>query len=296
MKLTSILVLLVLSLVVVGCSRGGSNGPPVTDFKTGIKELNVLTAGFPQTVYQNNRFQARLTLKNDAGYDAENIKVSLVGLDRNAVDVTEQIKAVDSLPGRTMLSPEGSESLILFDGTVKPLIIGQEMNNQKFLILVSYSSKVEFSPTICVDSGLYSVGSGCDFKEVKPSDRNSVKLKSFSGQGAPIQFTNLQVIPYTGTNSELELRMKISDQGHGNVKSLRLGTAVLGGVPLVCEFKGSQVLQPERVEFVTADRLQEMDLVCSGRLDSSLAYESALFVELYYDYQFTEHKTLEIRR
>ena len=296
-KIAKIIIFLVFFLLLLSCGTGDDFGSKTADFKTGVKELSV-TASFPRTVFQDNNWQGPLILKNNAGYDTDNIQVSLIGLDQRLITLADVTLPVNLLEGRSLYLNEGGEERIVFEGTVHQLPAGIDQKQQNYLILVSYSSKVEFSPTVCVDSGLYIVGSGCDFKEINADKTSRTKAQPFSGQGAPVVFNSLEVIPYTGTDSKIELRMKIADRGRGRIKSLRLGRAVLGNIPLQCDFRGRQVSRtnPGVAEFTEKDQHQEIDLVCSGELESNSAYQTALFIELFYDYEFIIKDSLEIRR
>ena len=288
--------LILSSLLFLGCGTGNQIGPEVDDSKTGVKELALSSDTFPQAVFANSQIQGTFTLKNNAGYDAENVQIKLLGLDRNYVELSYETESINILPGRSLFSKEGGEEIIAFRGTVKNLAKGADQNTQRYLVLVTYSSKVEFSPTVCVDSGLYLVGSGCNFKEIGSGGKKRPTPETFSGQGAPVAFNNLEIIPYTGTESEIELRMKVADRGRGQIKLLRLGRSALGSIPLQCEFHGKNVERPEGVIFNEKASSQEVDIVCSGKLESGVAYKTALFIELFYDYEFTESRTLEIRR
>jgi hypothetical protein len=298
MKLKLFIVLIFLGLFLLGCGpdTNGFEGPLTDTSKTGTKEMTVKTTNFPTVSFQNRRLQGDFIITNKAGYPAENVKLSLVGLDKRYVTLQEDQQTINFIEGRSLFQDEGGFETFKFIGEVNKLLPSVESERLNYLILLEYSSRVEFSPTICVDSGLYSVGSGCNFGERDSGLRSKPTKQTFSGQGAPVLFSSLEVIPYTGDNAEVELRLEIRKRGSGNIKSLRLGRSALGNIPLECEFRGRHAEQPNFIEFKDRKTLQDIDLICTGRLESGVAYESALFVEIFYDYEYQDRKSLEIRR
>jgi hypothetical protein len=294
MKL-NVLILLTFSLLILGCGiNGGSVGPEEDTSRIGTGELTIISTTFPSVAFQGRRLQGEISLHNKAGYDAENVEISLVGLNQAYIELDQPKQTLNFLEGRSRFQREGGFNILNFDGNVKESLYNKDSESLNYIILVEYSSKVEFSPTVCVDSGLFSVGSGCKIGTVDQKSITRSTKETFSGQGAPVSFNSLEIVPFTGANSEIELRMKIGKRGRGNIKSLRLGVASLGNIPLQCEFRGKNAEQPNYVEFKKSS--QEVDLICTGRLESSVAYESPLYVEVFYDYELKSRKSLEIRR
>ena len=109
------------SLLFLGCGTGNQIGPEVDDSKIGVKELALSSDTFPQAVFANSQIQGTFTLKNNAGYDAENVQIKLLGLDRNYVELSYETESINILPGRSLFSKEGGEEIIAFRGTVKNL-------------------------------------------------------------------------------------------------------------------------------------------------------------------------------
>ena len=187
---------------------------------------------------------------------------------------------------------DGVEQTVIFDGQVNQGLPGAEENVQRYLVYLTYTSKVEFSPTVCARSGQYSFNNGCKVGVDAGNERPTAE--SFTGQGAPIVFDDLLIIPLTGQDANIRLEMKVADRGRGNWKSAWLGRTALGGIPLQCEFKGKEV-DPARSDRAIFKEKSEIDLICTGKFESRLAYETPLLIELFYDYELTESRSLEIR-
>ena len=111
---------------------------------------------------------------------------------------------------------------------------------------------------------------------------------SYSGQGAPLGVTNLEIIPRQG--KQVELRMKIDNKGKGKVGRVTLASAAIGGKPLTCEFRGETVEN----SFLFESEEKSVTLICAGYLNSDATYTTPLFVELRYDYEINQKETMVI--
>lgn len=292
------IILAVLMFFLVSCSgtRSSQIGPDVEDYKTGVKELKVVDgeSSFPKLRHQNSKIKGTFRLHNQAAYDIIGIKVTLLGLDREYVQIKDEdrVKEMDLIEGRGFTNNEGGKADIEFEGFIPQLPLGTGNLPLSYFVNVKYNSRLEFSPSICVDSGLYNFG-GCDSTTFRDST-GDLRPKTYSGQGAPLAVTFLEVVPYGTSDSEIEFRMTLRHVGnrYGTVKEITLNKAVLANNPLSCVFKGGNV---EDSRSVLMPDTQEIDLVCNGRIQSQAPYKSPLYLEIFYDYDLKVPRALELK-
>ncbi|MEW5897189.1 MAG: hypothetical protein AB1668_05825 [Nanoarchaeota archaeon] len=268
-----ILISLIVSTLLVSCGSGTEKSTTV-NFKVGTPEI-AITLPKEKEEYQNRPFDIAAVLQNNMAYDISNVKVSLLGLDERYIDLFSNEESVDLLEGKSVFNSDGGKEIIKFNGLIKEILPGAEQEQQNYRIYVSYNSKIEFTPTICISPELYGevYQGGC---EVKPE-------LFFSGQGAPLAVSELKL-----ASGEASLRMTIVNKGKGTVKKVTLGRATLGGKPITCEFRGND---PKVFTFGTE---KEAQLLCSQIIQSESSYQTALFVELFYDYELNEKGTMTI--
>jgi len=296
----AVIVLILVLFFMVGCIGSGPASPKFEDYKTGVKELKVVDSesSFPKLRHQNSRIKGTFRLHNQAAYDAAEIKVSLLGLDREYVKIEDTasvkkgIAEVGLVEGRGLTNDKGEIVDVEFEGFVSSLPPGTGSLFLNYFVNIKYSSKVEFSPTICVDSGLYNFG-GCDGTNFENSKGN-VRPQTYSGQGAPLAITYLEIIPYGSSDSEIEFRMTLRHIGgrYGKVGQIILNRASLTSNPLSCVFKGGDVEDSRSVLMPDA---QEIDLICNGQIESQAPYKSPLYLEIFYEYELKMPRALELK-
>ena len=295
MKLRNLLIIIVISLFVISCgsSGGGNLGPIDENFKEGRGELTLVKgeSTFPTKRHQNGAIGGSFVFQNKAGYDLENVRIALLGLDKTYVNIleNEEIKHIGVIEGRSLVNRDGGKADVIFEGFIPQLPSGIKSKKQDYFLHIIYNSKIEFAPTICVKGGLYQTGD-CD---TKPGDQqvDSTKPVSFSGQGAPLAVTKLEVIPYSSAGSDIEFRMTLNNAGRGKVNQITLNRVALAGNPLKCVFKGGDV---EDSYSVLMPKEQKIDLVCTTKLQSTAPYRTPLFIEIFYEYEMRLPQKLEI--
>ncbi|MEK6969664.1 MAG: hypothetical protein AABW48_04510 [Nanoarchaeota archaeon] len=286
-------VMVIISLFMFGCQ---GNVPTDQNFRTGFLDVAVSTEG-TNKIYQEDQFDLMVLIHNQLGYDIKNVAVSLVGLDEAFIEVYSPQKTIDTLEGRSNLFETGEEERLLFETYIKSLppgIIGEVRN--LYRVFVKYNSEIILTEDVCIRPGLYTGvdDGGCKAGENAQKDPLQEGKNTLSGQGAPVGFSEAEVISKVG--SEVELRLKLVDQGRGNdgkVGTVTLIEAALGGKNLNCEFRkaggaGKQVM------FDSSET--EVSLVCRGALgrESSYSYVTPLTIKLQYDYEFSIQEELFI--
>lgn len=291
-KTGSLGAIVIISLFLFGCQGDSSVDQ---NFRTGFLDVALSTEG-TNKIYQDDQFDLVLLLRNRLGYDIENVAISLVGLDEAFVEVYSPQKNINSLEGRSKLFETGGEERLLFETYVKSLPLGviDEMKNL-YRIFVKYDSEVVLTEDVCIRPGLYTGvdDGGCKAGENAQKDPLQEGTNFLDGQGAPVGFSEAEVISKVG--SEVELRLKLVNRGknNGKVGTVTLIEAALGGKNLNCEFKkaggaGKQIM------FDSSET--EVSLVCRGALgrESSYSYVTPLTIKLQYDYEFSIQEELII--
>src|SRR3989344_4382341 len=218
-------VMLVL-LLLTGCTLFGNKNPSDADFKVGVSELqvNTLESTPPKTVYPNTNFKMIVTLDNQAAYEAINRMITIVGLDPYYLVITPTEVQLDLLEGRTVLSPSGAKDFKEFDGQVRK--VGDSPSyDANFFIKTSYLSTVEYGETVCLNPSAYNIyDGGCTIKG---------KI-SYRGQGAPLAVASMEEIvsPSLSSNGQVEFRFILKNKGQGTVTFVNLQKAKLGSQDL----------------------------------------------------------------
>ncbi len=271
------LFLLALSLLLASCSQTIQRGE---NYKVGTPDLKLEIFGIEKG-YQERAFKLPMILSNLLGYDIQNVKISLVGLDRNYVNLLSESQNIPLIEGRSSMNSEGGTERLEFEGLIGTLLPGAEQNQQKYRVFVNYDSKMEFSPTICVNPNFYSgvYDAGC----------TPVEKASYDGQGAPLAVTSMEVVQ----GQELELRITLSNRGAGEVGKVALGIATLGGKPLACEFKGGD--KTSQWGLFSSSK-KDVQLLCSQLLQGTNSYETPIYIEFFYNYELDFSNSLSILR
>ncbi|MBU0470495.1 MAG: hypothetical protein KKA62_02835 [Nanoarchaeota archaeon] len=278
-KHLEIIVVLAISILLVSCTSQESTLEQ--NFKTGTPDVQILSFG-SDAAYQEKLFKLPVELHNALGYDIKNVKVAIVGLDRNYVELTNYEEDLPMMEGKSALNANGGTERIEFEGFLKKLLPGLEKNQQDYRIFVNYDSKLEFFPTICVSASQYP---GIDDGGCKAGGK-----MSFNGQGAPLAVTEMEIVP----GQETELRLILRNRGQGEVGKITLGTATIGGRPMFCEFRDSDSENPK--EGLFSKTKTEIHLVCNSMIPGTASYETPLFIELFYNYEINFKKKLEISK
>lgn len=275
-----ILIIIVVSLFLAGCQSGGTSSKEI-NYKTGVKEINLEFLG-DKTAYQERPLTFFMRLNNGLAYNAENVKVSVVGLDEKYVELSNREESLGQLEGQSVFNPEGGIKNIEFLGGVKRLPRGTEKIDDDYFIYVDYFSKMDFNPTICISPVLYGIeDGGC-----KRSDGRSQKL-SYSGQGAPLAVTEMEVISGDG---QVMLILKLRNQGKGDVEEVIISQSAIGGKDLKCQFVNSK---GETFSF-TKDK-KEAEMICEAVIGRPSTYETPVYIEFLYKYRLRLKQRLELK-
>ena len=281
MKKIAMTLLLIFSLLLFSCAKTPERGADI-NYKQGFPDLSIEYLGNAQE-YQSRSFDLPVLIHNNLAYDIENVAVTILGFDKHYVELFSTQENIESLEGKSIFNDGGGKEELLFNGKLGSLLPGARKEAQNYRIYARYDSKVEFTPSICVTgqlTGYDTFAGGCQFQpEV-----------TFKGQGAPLGVTRLQIIPRQGR--AVELRMLIENKGKGNVGSVSLGAAALGGKPMSCEFRGTEPQETSLFSFESEQK--NVDLLCTGFLSGENPYHTALLVELFYDYEINVQQTLTI--
>ncbi len=274
-------VLVLILLVISGCSSGNDNGILV-NFKSGISEIQITDdSQFPSQVSNTDLFIARVVVQNRAAYELSNVKVGLVGLDADKITLENTEQELDNLEGRSLTYPEGDRREVVFSGQVATLkLASDDGRKDAYQVYVNYDSVVEVSEDMCLSgASMILADGGCI-----PTDTP----RGLSGQGAPLAITNIysQAI---GTNGQI--RFTLENRGRGDAVYANLNDATLGGKPIVCQFLAPY---PARFEFQSK---KSVDVSCSFELqEGSKSYLSPFYVNMRYGYRLWQEELVTIRK
>ncbi len=281
--LLSVLSLIILVLF-VGCGSNAGDRALTYNFKQGVSELDVdfLDNAPPEKIYPTTPFKIIAKLDNQAAYDATAGTVRIVGLDEQFFRVDQQEQLFEKVEGRSALVPSGEKKFLEFDAAAGELFQNAEEYVNTFFVKVHYSSKMDFQDTICINPHLYAVyDAGC-----KVEDR-----KGYSGQGAPLAVQELEEIMSPG--GSVELRLRLRNQGRGKINTVYMGSTLLGGEEMPCEFQNTKE-DKKKIEF-TPEK-QEATIICRKALRDQNSYTTTLSLGFSYDYEVKEEGRLRMVR
>jgi len=277
--------LVLLAVFIVGC--GSSNtGDAKTNFKTGSGGLRIsfLNSAPPEKIYPNSDFRIILQFENEAAYDIISGEVSIVGLDAKYFEINPLQQFLPILDGRSLLNPSGGKDHLEFVGKAGQLFQNAQSYRGNYFLKTKFKSTMEFSDTTCLSPRLYEIyDSGCTPKE----------KKGYSGQGAPLAITDIELVSYPiGAGAKIEFRIRLRNLGRGLINKIYLKDARLGGEKFQkCEFQGPIIDSHEAL--LSADK-QEVMLLCETTLESSSSYETTLAFNFDYDYEMKEQYQLNL--
>ena len=285
MKLIKILIIVLLAVFLVGCGSSGQ-GYAKTNFKTGSGGLRIsfFNNAPPDKIYPDSDFRIILQLENDAAYDLTSGEISIVGLDEKYFEVGPVKQMFPILEGRSLLNPSGGKMFMEFEGKAGKLFQNAQSYRGNYFLKTKFNSAVEFSDTICLSPRLYEIyDSGC----------NPQEKKGYSGQGAPLAITDIELVAYpAGVGAKIEFRIRLRNLGNGMISHINLKSALLGGAEFQsCEFQGPVVNSHEAL--LSANK-QEVMLLCETTLASSSSYETTLAFDFDYDYESKEQRQLNL--
>lgn len=283
MKKAIVFGLVLVFLLVAGCNAGPGNKAGLYNFKQGISEVNFkfVENAPPEKLYQHSSFRMIVEVDNQAAYDVQSGRVTLVGLDETYFHLDQVEQGFGPLLGRSLTSPDGDKIFLEFTGMAKGLFPGSEVYYGPFFLKASYESTMEFGDSICLNSNLYAVyDAGC----------TTEASKSYGGQGAPLAVTNVEtVFAPAGNGAGVEFRVKIANEGRGKVERAALQRAQLGGEELLCEFTDTPL---DKKTAYFKEEKQETVLLCRSFVRDRRSYMTTLNLVFSYTYEVQEQHRL----
>lgn len=271
-------------LFLLGCGSGVGDRALNYNFKQGINEVGIsfLDNAPPERIYPATPFKIIVKLDNQAAYDATTGTVRIVGLDEQFFRIDQQEQFFENLEGRSALAPSGGKQFIEFDAAAGELFQNAEEYVNTFFVKVRYNSKMDFMDTICINPNLYAVyDAGCTVEN----------MKSYSGQGAPLAVQQLEEIMSPG--GSVELRLQLRNQGRGKINTVYMGSAMLGGEEIPCEFQRAG--EDKRKVNFTPEK-QEAVVICRKLLRDQNSYTTPIAVSFSYDYEVKEEGKVRMVR
>ena len=277
-KLNTILIVLIL-IFLVGCNPFNLSDPGrAVNFKQGHQQIDLkLVPNYPPSeIYENSQFMVLLELNNNLGYDVENLKLNLVGIDNKYFEVNnlQYEYFIGRMEGKSSFNPLGDKEWVEISLISKELFENARSFNNPFYIRASYNSNFELSDSFCVNPSFYDFyGQGC-----KMDSR-----KRYSGQGAPVSVEEITTaVSPSGTGAYLRFNVIVKNRGNGKLNSLFLREAKMGTESLECNIIDSHA----KMSKVFTEKDQEARITCEVFLKDRVAYETLLYFNFDYEYNF----------
>ncbi len=291
-------------------SCGEDQGEKQADynFKQGVAELqlNFRENAPPERIYPNSDFKLILEADNQMAYDIEEGKVWITGILGEYFEVTpleqnfQEVLQGELFAGRSLTTPAGTKVFLEFQGHAFQPFQNAEQQTNPFFLKAQYRSRAEFQDTFCLNTNLYAVyDTSCGEEE------NNQNTKRYTGQGAPVGVSEVEVVTTPGVGAQVEFRVRLRNFGRGKIERIDVVRAQLGKEEISCDFpsasgeyKGS-VIATERTDsgsFSSTGGIDEALLLCRKLLEAQTSYETTLQLEFSYLYLAQEQKQLNLWR
>lgn len=180
-------ILIIVSIIITGCSTGSSNK---SSFNIGTKGIIIeKAAGNPNNIYESEYFAIGLLIKNVGASDSSNAIINInyddyfLRLDRtqSANDKTTTL----SLEGRKRENPAGGIDYLEYVFEANTFNVLREKVDTTININLCYDYKTDLSTEFCIDA----------VSRTNNQKISACKTKTFtssSGQGAPVGITKIE--------------------------------------------------------------------------------------------------------
>ncbi|MBI4440239.1 hypothetical protein HY638_04680 [Candidatus Woesearchaeota archaeon] len=217
-------VLVIVSLLIIGCSGSKGNQPTAVEFRTGSSGLDVtFPSGTPQQIFEND-IDVRIPIQVEnkgafpqfdelseftgflwvGGYDPNILQASF-----EQGDIRKQLDP-EELEGRSSFNQQGGvvlESLIL---SVGDLPLGTAVYEPTLIFYLTYLYKSIASVPVCIDPEPRSI----NVKDKVCSLTDFRKIYSVAPQGGPVGITNVEEII---TSNQIIFKFDLQNFGTGQV-------------------------------------------------------------------------------
>ncbi len=214
-----------LAMLASGCDSSSKKSYAITskEFKKGTDGLSIeFLKGTPPTeAFEDSLFQLGIKVHNKGAYNPENAYLS-IGIENDYMclgDCTEKEKDSlfeipgDEIKGKSLFNPVGGMFIKKYN--IKTKKIDSMSNQHRSLIYASlcYSYSTELVTDVCIDPDPVNIN--------KKEKSCNVESKAFSGQGAPVAITKVDVkmIPVSENAVRPEFLIYVKNMGNGNIIS-----------------------------------------------------------------------------
>ena len=275
--------LLVLILLLSACGQNTANDPIDVNYKSGTEgiEIQLVQNHPPSRIFEGSSFTTAAQVSNKGAYDTFG-RFAIIGLDQTYTPIREQEFEMPPLKGRSESNTLGDFYVQEFFGEQTNVPPGAKEYRAKYLLLAIYEYMSILNADVCINPALLDI-------EREQSSCTVQAKQHFSGQGAPVAFTQVEeVITPSGEDVRIEFVFTIENRGRGNVFSpIRIDDVRLGTKPLTCNKRE-----------ITEEELKQKRniVVCSRTEPRQGAYTSALSATLQYTYKTTAPGEFVVQR
>lgn len=279
----TLLIMIFASVLSLACTQGTSNDPINVNYKTGTAgiDIQLVPNHPPSRLIEGGAFTIAAQVSNKGAYDTFGT-IAVIGLDQIYTPVQEQEADMPALKGRSESNTLGDFYVQEFFGGQTALPPGSKEYKTKFLVLANYEYLTVLNSNVCINPALLEIEREQGSCTVQDKQR-------FSGQGAPVAFTQVEeVISPANNDVHIQFTFTVENRGNGEVVSpIRIDDVRLGTKPLTCNKR-------EVTEFELKQRRNTV--VCSRIESRQSAYTSALSATLQYTYKTTKLGEFVIQR
>ena len=308
-KITSLTILIVISLIIVGCS--GSDNTKAVNYHVGTNGLTVEPLkSNPSTIFEDQSTTMQVQIKNLGTYSLNNSKVGVIGVsyDNYYVDLIGESQQEISLHAKDIEYPIGDQYIYDFNFKIKKISNLREKPSTKITYNVCYPYNTWFSiDNVCVDTKAYT-------QDARKKVCTPQTYTATGGQGAPVTITKIipEMLPMQGYIRP-QFKIYIENKGTGYVMSrgdehnlcLYPNTAeiaknmdkvhvraILSKTELNCSPSDLRLVDEETYTTCYLDR----NSVSDGFSVGNWTYTTLLTIKVDYNYVQRESNTITIQR
>ncbi len=306
--------LLVLSLLVASCKPGvasaGENpeqsGALFQNSRTGTQGIEIIAAEshIPKVLYDENELSVVLSIKNQGSHtvnenNAADCFIHVTGFDPSIIkgnfnkprSCAENLNG--PLSGKTVYNTDGGFNQIEFRSELISLPPGVFEYEPNLNFLTCYGYRTFANPSVCVDPLFYQVSA-----EQKACIPRNPALGN--GQGGPVSVSNVNV---DMVGDKAVFQITIRNYGPGRVVSRNTDMSACASTPLqytdldkvhyTVSMSGGSLISCQPQDFVRMSN-KEGKIICTFNIDSNMAFETPLSIELDYNYIDAFHEKIKI--
>ncbi|MGM5484645.1 MAG: hypothetical protein ACQEP1_02115 [Nanobdellota archaeon] len=290
-----ILIIVILSLALAGCSGGAIKDFDPYKGTRGVR-MDFIDNAPPREFFEGQEVPIGIEMKNEGAHDIGDGLLSITVEDAY-IEKPFHGSYGFTLEGKSRYSPDGKRDEWMFYSTTKELEEMSSIHSSKILTSICYEYGTHLDTEVCIDPDVYNL------KDIdKPC---TVKDQSFSGQGAPVAITRIEQTMSKDEEGNIKpvFEIYIRNKGRGRIiddNSLKafcgdgeMREEYFNTVDITGKIAGKRMdCQPQRIKVRDEGRARCKPKEALEKRDTS--YITSINLDLSYGYTISDSKEIKI--